>query len=66
MHILRGAKFNVVFGWGGPLSLSMAFGKQTLAYVGNILHPVVDDYMEHGFLHRDIDSFLEILQTKLL
>lgn len=66
MHIVHGAKFNVVFGYGGPLSLSMAFGKQTLAYVGGIQHPVVKDYLCLEFLHRDIHSFLEVLQTKLL
>lgn len=66
MHIVHGARFNVVFGYGGPLSLSMAFGKQTLAYIGAIRHPVVDDYVRLEFLHRDIHTFLEVLQTKLM
>lgn len=66
LHILRGAKFNVVFGYGGPLSLSLAFGRQTLGYIGGIRHRVVDDYSKHAYLHRDIDTFLEILQTKLM
>ena len=65
-HIIHGAKFNVVFGYGGPLSMSMAFGRQTLGYIGGIRHPVIDDYLRLGFLHRSISQFLEVLQIKLL
>jgi len=65
-HIIRGAEFNVVFGYGGPLSLSLAFGKQTVGYIGEIQHPVVDDYSKHASLHRNMGEFLEVLQSKLM
>jgi hypothetical protein len=66
LHIIQGAKFNIVFGYGGPLSLSLAFGQRTFGYIGGIQHRVVDDYSNHAFLHRDIDQFLDILQAKLM
>lgn len=66
LHIINGARFNVVFGYGGPLSLSMAFGRHTFAYIGNICHSVVDAYSHLEFLHRDIGQFLRLLQIKLL
>jgi hypothetical protein len=65
-HIIHGAKFNVVFGYGGPLSLSLAFGKQTVGYIGEIRHKVLNDYSKHAYLHRDITEFLEVLQSKLM
>ncbi len=65
-HIIHGAKFNVVFGYGGPLSLSLAFGKQTVGYIGEIRHDVVDYYSKHAYLHRNITEFLEVLQSKLM
>lgn len=65
VHMINGAKCNVVFGYGGPLSLSMAFGRKTIGYIGGICHPVVDDYMELASLYRDMGTFFNVLRSEL-
>lgn len=65
IHFINGAKCNVVFGYGGPLSLSVAFGRKTLGYIGGIQHSVVDDYINIACLYRNIDDFSDALRIEL-
>lgn len=65
VHMINGAKCNVVVGYGGPLSISMAFGKKVLGYIGGIQHSVVNDYAKIHRFYRNIDSFLDALRIEL-
>jgi hypothetical protein len=65
LHAIHGAKLNVVFGYGGPLSLSVAFGTNTIAYIGGIRHNVVDDYSKFIPTHTTMDGFLDAVQREL-
>ena len=60
---INNAKLNITFGYGGPLTLSVAFSKNTVGFIGNLNHEVLRKYTEFSevSLHSRPDTFVKIL-----
>ena len=61
--IINNAILNIVFGYGGPLTISMAFSKNSVYYINNLKHPVFDLYMNsYSNMYRDINKFFNYIK----
>ncbi len=62
IHLMNGAICNIVFGYGGPCSLSNVFTKQTICYVKTLSHWGLDlyDSFNHSMV-RDLNTFLRMM-----
>jgi hypothetical protein len=60
IHLMYGAVCNIVFGYGGPCSLSNVFAKQTICYVKTLSHWGLDLYDKYNHsMIRDLETFLK-------
>jgi hypothetical protein len=58
IHWMNSAVCNIVFGYGGPCSLSNVFTKQTICYVKTLSHWALDLYDHHNHsMVRELDVF---------
>jgi hypothetical protein len=61
--IISNATLNIIFGYGGPLSISMAFSKNCVYYINELKHPVLDLYMNsYSNMFRDINKFFNYIK----
>lgn len=62
--IISNAVLNVIFGYGGPLTISMAFSKNCVYYINGLIHPVLDLYMNsYSNMYRDINKFFNYIKV---
>ncbi len=61
--IINNAILNVVFGYGGPLTISMTFSKNCVYYINDLKHPVFDLYMnKYSNMFRNINKFFNYIK----
>lgn len=64
IHLMNGAVCNIVFGYGGPCTLSNVFTKQNICYVKTLSHWGLDLYDQYNHsMVRDLETFLQKITT---
>jgi hypothetical protein len=62
IHIINNAIYNIGFGYGGPLNISMAFSLNNIFYVDKLEHKCLDTYQKiNKNIFRNIDEFINCI-----
>jgi hypothetical protein len=63
LFIINNAKYNIGFGYGGPLNISMAFSLNNIFYIDDLKHKCLDIYQNiNKNIYRDIDNFINFIE----
>ena len=63
MNIINKAKYNITFGFGGPLNICQAFSKTNICYVGSLNHFILDRYnIINNNIYRNISDFIDMIK----
>jgi hypothetical protein len=66
IKIINKAKYNIIFGIGGPLTICQAFSKNNISYISNFKNYVTDYYEKlNKNIYRNIDNFIENIKINL-
>lgn len=56
-------KYNIGFGFGGPLNISMAFSKNNIFYIDDLSHPCLNTYITiNNHIYRNFEEFTNFIE----
>ena len=67
IFIINKASLNIIFGWGGPLTIAISFSENNIVYIDNLEHEIFNSYPQTNqiIFYRNLSSFLKNINNLL-